>query len=146
MSHGGCDRKHGFSYRYFRIGSGDQDPARHSVCEQVICGFRVRDHCQPATVMLGGNLANVIQVVCVISNSTEYNICKEIEHRVMYHTRVCWRRLNPSFKVSLHDASGGGIGAGLVCPPVKRLKVNYGKNPKLTFEDGRRYPGSQCVR
>ena len=79
--------------------------------------------------MLGGNLANIIQVVCVISNSTEYNICKEIEHRVMYHTKVIladWQHL--PFTTRL-----------VILCMAEQLKVKYGKNPKLTFEDGRRY-------
>ena len=64
-----------------RRGGNDQDQARHSVCGLVAYWFVVQGNYRPPTVVPGGDLANVMRAVCVISNSTAIAKVSSFRHR-----------------------------------------------------------------
>ena len=65
-----------------RRGGDDQDQSRHSVCGLVAHGFEARSHYLPPTMVPGGDLANVMRGVCVVSNSTAITKVSSVWHRV----------------------------------------------------------------
>ena len=131
-----CHGKH-MACGAYCIGGGDQDQARHSVCNQVTrfssAGSLLASYAD-ARLKPGKRDAG-----CVRDRQLNRLYLLQGDRRPCHVPHDVLTSAHATCEASLHDACGGGNGSGLVCPLVERFRLGRNRISVLVMVDWTRF-------